>query len=193
MTRSSSVVLLLVLAAAFAVLPATSIAQDPHSSPGQTTLEPLGENENIPFMQSDKAVVSEEPSSAGLLAKTLGSMALIVGLIFAGAWAAKKLGYGSGKTDLAHDATAVSVLTSVSLGNGRSVSAIRFGSRTLLVGSTPQSFTLLAENVDDREASDMAIPRSVAEMLADDSFTFDEQFQKASSQLDLLGQAGRNA
>lgn len=155
----------------------------------QTSAEPLGENEPLPFMRSEQSSpVSEEPGSAGLLLKTLGSMIFIVGLIFFGAWGAKKLGYGNGKAGSA-DTTQLSVLTSVSLGNGRTVSAIRFGTRVLLVGSTPQSFTLLGEEADKH--GEQAAPRSVAELLADDEANFHSELRHAESRLNSFLTGGK--
>lgn len=156
----------------------------------QIAAEPLGENERIPFMPSEEGAATETVSSTGLLLKTLGSMALIIGLIFAGAWVARKLGYGPGKAVDPASSFALSVVTSVSLGNGRNISAIKFGSRTLLVGSTPQTFTLLAEEQSDGQIQCQP-PRSVAEMLADD-VSFEDHFEKASSQMNMPGQVGRN-
>lgn len=172
----------------------TSIAAQANSQPPavQASVEPLGENETLPFMQTETSTVSSEPSAAGLLMKTLGSMALIIGLIFVGAWAAKKMGYGSAKAGSLIEGPELSVMNSVSLGNGRSVATIRFGTRLLLVGSTQQAFTLLAEQSDE-SFEDRAAPRSVAEMLADDNISFDEEIRKASSQLSIFSQTGGNA
>ena len=162
------------------------------SAEPSTSTEPLGENDRIPFMQSDETPVNEGPNSTNLLIKTLGSMVLIVGLIFAGAWVARKLGYGADKTAGTENEIALSILKSVSLGNARTISAVQFGSRTLLVGSTSQTFTLLAEERSD-ESLPLSSPRSVAEMLADNEILFEDEFEKAASQLNLLGQVGRNA
>lgn len=184
-----SLLMLVLTLATFSIFSVGQEAPKPIEQP--VAAEPLGENDRIPFMVSEEGAVTAEPSSTGLLLKTLGSMALIIGLIFAAAWAAKKLGYGSAKTVDPDSQIALSVLTSVSLGNGRNISAIRFGSRTLLVGSTPQAFTLLAEDEKNDELQ-KATPRSVAEMLADDNISFEDHFEKASSQLNLLGQVGRS-
>lgn len=182
----------LILAAAFFVFTSPSSAQNSQpAAPQPSAAEPLGENDDIPFMRTEQAAASE-PSSASLLVKTIGAMALIVGLIFAGAWAAKKMGFGSSRPTGAEMSVELSVLNTVSMGGGKSLCAIRFGSRTLLVGSTAQNFTLLAEDAAGDDPIERPVPRSVSEMLADSSITFDEEFERASSQLNLLGQVGRS-
>lgn len=159
--------------------------------PAETSTRPLEENEPLPFMHSDQASSTVEPSSTGLLFKTMGSMALIIGLIFAGAWAARKLGFGSTKANSANGRT-LAVIDSISLGSGRSVSAIQFGSRTLLVGSTAQTFTLLSEEIDEIETGRTA-PRSVSQMLAEDTEAFEIEYERASSKINILRQAGRHS
>ena len=54
--------------------------------------EIMGENDRLPFMQNEQMRQVHEPTSGGLLLKTLGAMFLIIGLIFVGAWGAKKYG-----------------------------------------------------------------------------------------------------
>jgi flagellar biogenesis protein FliO len=182
-----SILLALVLTAA---LPSISMAQEQKPAPApEASVEPLGENEPIPFMRSEQTPETEEPSSAGLLLKTIGSMVFIIGLIFVGAWGAKKLGYGN-KSTASVDGTQLSVLTSVSLGNGRTVSTIRFGERVLLVGSTPQSFTLLAEE-DSDTAPAQIVPRSVGELLAEDKPAFQSTLKQAQSRITSIFPGGK--
>jgi flagellar biogenesis protein FliO len=58
------------------------------------------------------------------------------------------------------------VLTTVAIGDRRSLTVVRFGERTLLLGSTAQSVTLLASDDDDLPALPEALaPRSVADAL----------------------------
>jgi flagellar biogenesis protein FliO len=183
----SSIILGLALLTA---LPSVCPAQEQNPAPApQASVEPLGENEPIPFMRSEQTAEAEEPSSAGLLLKTIGSMVFIIGLIFVGAWGAKKLGYGNKKVGSA-DGAQLSVLTSVSLGNGRTVSAIQFGQRVLLVGSTPQSFTLLAEE-DGEDSPEQIVPRSVGELLAEDTPAFRSELKHAESRLNSFIPGGR--
>ena len=141
--------------------------QDKHQMPVQPT-EVLGENDRLPFMQTENAAANNEPSSGGLLIRTLGAMILIVGLIFFGAWGLKKMGIGNFKSDPGDDAPNLAILSSVSLGSGRTISTVRFGERILLVGSTAQAFTLLADESEIEMPIDKKT-RSVAEMLAEES------------------------
>jgi len=152
--------------------------------------EVIGENERIPFMQHEQNASVEEPGGGTLLYKTLGAMILIVGLIFGGAWGARKLGFGH-KTDPASAQLELSTISSLSLGNGRIISAVQFGSRVLLVGSTAQSFTLLAEESDD-ETADFPGSRSVAEMLAEESGLFGNEFAMAQHNLGRWENAGNS-
>ena len=189
--RTRRLFIIILIAGIMASLPSLLAAQPADSLPAQQEpAPPLGENEPIPFMRSEQSVAAEEPSSSGLLLKTVGSMVFIIGLIFVGAWGAKKLGFGNAKAAAGDDGTQLSVLNTITLGNGRSVSTIKFGSRLLLVGSTPQSFTLLAEEVQQDRAITEA-PRSVAELLAEDSISFDAELDHAASRITTIGQGGR--
>lgn len=163
-------------------------AQTPkNETPGNQNTEVLGENERLPFMQNEQNLAPEEPGSGGLLLKTLGSMILIVGLIFFGAWAAKKLGFGGLKaTDALDD---LAILSTISLGGGKTISTIRFGERILVVGSTAQSFTLLAEERSG-EKSSLHPSRSVAEMLAEESDSFADEFEQAQTKLGVYDRNG---
>lgn len=154
------------------------------AEPKSQSAEPIGENDRLPFMQSEETSESREPSSSGLLLKTLGAMLLVVGLIFAGAWVAKKAGFGGGKSNGLPDELGLAILSSVSLGNGRTISTVRFGERVLLVGLTSQTFTLLAEEKPDKELS-MHNSRSVAEMLAEETDGFGQEFDNARTRLGI--------
>jgi flagellar biogenesis protein FliO len=76
-------------------------------------------------------------------------------------------------------------LTSVSLGNGRTISTVRFGERILLVGSTAQNFTLLAEEALKPAETSLLQTRSVAELLDEEVADFDAEFERAEARLDL--------
>jgi flagellar biogenesis protein FliO len=145
------------------------------------------ENDRLSFMQPEQGAAPQEPTSGGLLIKTLGSMLLIVGLIFFGAWGAKKLGFGGAKGNPLADAPDLAILSSVSLGNSRTISTVRFGDRVLVIGSTPQSFTLLAEETAVEKIS-IKNSRSVAEMLAEENLSFDDEFERASLYLSEAGE-----
>lgn len=161
--------------------------------------EPLGENETIPFMrEQEKEAQTSGVSTGGLLVKTLGAMLLIVGLIFVGAWGLKKVGFNPLKKQLEGDAPDLSVLSSVSLGTNRTLSVIKFGEHVLLVGSTAQSFTLLADKgeMTTNEEFSTANPRSVGEMLAEESASndtkaaFERDFIEAQKRMSFYDETG---
>ena len=105
-----------------------------------------GANERLSFMNESQTENREQaPSAIGLLLRTIGALLLIVGLIVAAAWGMKRFGgarFGAPKAD----APELAVLNSIGLGERRSLAIVRFGERTLLIGSTPQTVTLIAEN-----------------------------------------------
>lgn len=155
-----------------------------NSTPNQQNTEILGENDRLPFMQTEQNPESTEPSSGGLLLKTIGAMLLIVGIIFLGTWGAKKLGFGGIKSTSSGDDLELAILSTVSLGNGRTISTLRFGERVLIIGSTSQSITLLAEETNTEKVS-LKTSRSVAEMLAEENDSFADKFEEAQSKLNL--------
>lgn len=134
-------------------------------------------DDRLPFMQSEQtAIAPAEPSTAGLLIKSFGAMLFIIGLIFFGAWGLKKFGFGKFKTNESADAPTLSIVSSLSVGTNCSLSIVQFGQRTLLVGSTPQSFTLLADETNEADFS-ATNSRSVAEMLAEET-AFAEELER---------------
>lgn len=182
------ILLLLIIAALASISFAQAETPDKPEQKNQNA-PVFGENDRLPFMQTEQMHDSNEPSSSGLLFKTLGAMLLIVGLIFFGAWGLKKLGFGGTKADLTTNAPDLAVLSTVSLGTNRTMSVVRFGERILLIGSTPQNFTLLADTKSEKPVS-MRQTRSVAELLAEDDNSFAEEFAQAQSRLNLLDERG---
>jgi flagellar biosynthetic protein FliO len=109
---------------------------------------------------------TEAPSTAGLFVRTLGALLLIVGLIVAVAWGLRRFG-GAHFGVPSEEAPELAVLATVSLGDRRALSAVRFGDRLLLVGSTAQAITLLATRVcPPRNVTPRM--RSVADLLRED-------------------------
>ena len=132
-------------------------------TPGAATTDSDPVNDRLPFMEAETQNHDPAPSTAGLLVRTVGALLLIVGLIVAAAWAMKRFGgarFGAPPTD----APSLAILNSLSLGDRRSLTVIKFGERTLLLGSTQHSIALLAES----DENDFSTPvRSVAEILND--------------------------
>lgn len=180
-----------------AALPPSFPAQTPESGPATTDAAPqperaTEESDRLPFMAQESGVdAGSAPSVGGLVVRALGALLLIVGLIVAAGFGMRK--FGAGRTTAAGSREQLAVLSTVTLGDRRSLSVVSFNGRTLLVGSTPHSFTLLAsESVEDPDDaalsdstdSDAAEPparRSVAEMLRGDGggHDFEEEFVSA--------------
>ena len=138
-------------------------------------------SDRLPFMANTERESHEQaPSATGLLLRTLGALLLIVGLIVAAAWGMKRFGgarFGAPK----EDAPELAVLNSIALGERRSLAIVRFGPRILLLGSTPHSVTLLAENEIEN-----TVPRiqSVADILSETSATpFADELSTATGYL----------
>ena len=152
-------------------------------------IEVLGENEHIPFMQKDSSVKMNDSNSGSFMLRTLGAMLLILGLIFFGAWGLKKLGFGNSMSNDEHDAPDLAILSSVSPGSGRTLSVVRFGERTLLIGSTAQSFALLADEAGTKPNFE-GNPRSVSELLAEENLSFDEELERAEEEFNSIRNHG---
>lgn len=142
----------------------------------------ITDGDHLAFMQQEQTSASAEPSSGGLLIKTIGAMLLVVGLIFFAAWGVKKLGLGGPSTSAAPSELDLTILSTVSMGNGRTISTLRFGERVLLVGSTAESFTLLAEDAGHDKSSPQR-SRSVADMLAEENSSFGAELDFAELKL----------
>lgn len=142
---------------------------------------PMNESDRLSFMQDERATTVAESSAGSLLLRTLGAMLLIVGLIFCGAWGLKKFGVNFGlfsaDKQISLDSPDLAILNSVNLGGGRTLSVVKFGSRNLLVGSTAQSFTLLADETENAEntLSVVSQNRSVSDLLAQETNSFAEE------------------
>ena len=134
-------------------------------------------SDRLPFMaESTRQEEQAAPSTGGLMLRTLGALLLIVGLIAAAAWGLRRFG-GARFGKPVEDAPSLSVLNSVALGDKRSIAVIRFGERTMLIGSTAQSITLLAEETTQPLASTLP---SVAEMLGEpEAIAFADQLAAA--------------
>jgi flagellar biosynthetic protein FliO len=139
-------------------------------------------DDRLPFMSANERDSHDPtPSATGLLLRTLGALLLIVGLIVAAAWGMKRFGGGRFGTPQ-ENAPSLAVLNSLSLGERRSLTIVRFGDRTLLLGSTAHAVTLLAEAEPDEFAPHA---RSVADILNDERpAAFSHELFNATAQLD---------
>lgn len=140
--------------------------------------------DNLPFMQTKETqTVSNTSSTFGLMLRTAGALLLIVGLIVFAGWGLRKFGGSRFGSANSKEESKLTVLSTVPLGNNRSLAVVRFGERTLLIGSTPQTFTLLASETDDY-ISDSHPVRSVSELLkTEELHSFDTELVSAKSRM----------
>lgn len=146
-------------------------AQPNNSKSGAPAAAPAGQNDDdrLPFMIGpEREAESAPPSAVGMMARTFGALLLVIGLLIGGTWCLRRLKgspFAAGRDDVR-----LVVLKTISIGDRRTLTLVRFGDRTLLLGSTPQSVSLLAS--DDEEdlsawSSSTEPPfRSVADVLA---------------------------
>ena len=144
----------------------------------------MTEDDRLSFMQNEDVPAPQEPSSSGLILKSIGALLLVIGLLFFGTWTLKKLGVGGSKSKSGEELS-LTVLSTLTMGSGRTISTIQFGERILLVGATPQNFTLLAEEQPFNEVAFSSSPRSVADLLEDEEPSFDDEFEIAKSKLSM--------
>jgi flagellar biogenesis protein FliO len=142
------------------------------SAAGEVKSEPEAaqappKNERLPFKLNDRGeMASEAPSAGGMLLRTFGALLLIVGFIAAAGWSLRYFGiiqFGRQQSEVA----GLKVLDTVPLGERRTLTLVKFGERTLLIGATPQGLTLLAERTDEAEPDGNFMPtvRTVTDLL----------------------------
>lgn len=168
---------------------------------GSETRKPMGENDSIPFMRTETAKAAQPTQSGSIVLKTFGSVLVVLGLLFVGVWVVKKTGLSKTVAGLG-GAPNLKILSSVTPKSGQTLSVIRFGDRTLLVGSTAHSFTVLADGPFEEEVIEELIeadeedenngefkgkPVSVAELLAQDESVFAEELEKAGRLISIPG------
>lgn len=167
------------------VLVPSIFSQAPKQTPANEPAPPImTEDDRLSFMQNEDVPAPQEPSSSGLILKSIGALLLVIGLLFFGTWTLKKLGVGGSKSKSGEE-WSLTVLSTLSMGSGRTISTIQFGERILLVGATPQNFTLLAEEQPFNERAFSSSPRSVADLLEDEEPSFDDEFEMANRKLSM--------
>ncbi len=136
----------------------------------------------LPFKLNDRQqLATETPSASGMLLRTFGALLLIVGCIAAAGWGLRYFGFVKfGKPQGA--ANGLQVLDTVSLGDRRTLTLVKFGERTLLVGSTAQGLTLLAEQMDEVAAENYRpTVRTVTDLLdVEAEPPFEQELARAS-------------
>lgn len=120
---------------------------------GNTQKETVRNEEPLPFMKEDAK--EEQVTGIGLLARTLGALLLILGLLVAGTWLLRRT---SGLKLAANGESPVTVVSTTNIGEKQSLSVVKFGNKTLLVGATSQSIKVLAtEKSEDFEMEEEVI------------------------------------
>jgi len=105
-----------------------------------------GPNGYIGSLDSDsgaESVTGEPPNQTLLLLKTVGALALVLGLILLGGYLLKRYGAASGIASDRSDS--IRVVATKMLGARRSLMLVRVRGQTLLLGLTPQSINCLTE------------------------------------------------
>jgi flagellar biogenesis protein FliO len=133
------------------------------STPPQASQPAPPSPEERSFLDERMAGAPGQPETFNLIARTMGSLIIILGLIISGSILLRRFGLAKASPTMG-DAPELVVLSSVTLGRERSLSVVRFGSRTLLIGSTPHAVTLLTEE----ESEEPAPVGSVADLLNED-------------------------
>lgn len=139
--------------------------------------------EVLPFKLNERAeLATETPSASGMLLRTFGALLLIIGFIAAAGWGLRYFGLiNFGKQQ--GEAAGLKVMDTVQLGDRRTLTIVRFGERTLLIGSTPQGLTLLAEQADEVEVPNNFMPpvRTVTDLLdVNGQPQFEQELARAS-------------
>ncbi len=139
-------------------------------------------DEHLPFKLNERTEAeTEQPGVSGLLMRTLGALLLIVGLIAAAGWGLRRFG-GSRFGVAQNESPELVVLHTVALGDRRSLSVIRFGERTLLIGSSGQGITLLDTiySEDRQPVAPQPAVRTVADLLVDEAPPFEEELARVT-------------
>lgn len=157
-------------AAAQSASPSPATAAPETSKPAAPATAPAAtpDDDRLPFMRGpERGAEPAPPSAVGMLARTFGALLLVIGLLIGGTWCLRRIKgspFAAGRDD-----ARLTVIKTISIGERRSLTLVRFGERTLLLGSTQQSVTLLASD-DDEDLSNWSASgpafRSVADVLA---------------------------
>ncbi len=110
-------------------------------------------DEHLSFMKEDSQLPTEQLTGFGLLLRTVGALLLILGLLVAGAWLLRRS--TSLKLDAAINGSPLTVISTTNIGDKQSLSVVKFGSKTLLVGATGQNIKVLAsEKSEENEIAE---------------------------------------
>lgn len=103
--------------------------------------EAINNDEPLPFMK-EQETSADQVTGFGLLMRTLGALLVILGLLVAGIWLTRRT---SGlRLNASNEQSLMTVVSTTSIGEKQSLSVVRFGNKTLLIGATHQSIQVLA-------------------------------------------------
>ncbi|HVK29473.1 MAG TPA: flagellar biosynthetic protein FliO [Nocardioides sp.] len=100
------------------------------------------------------ALSAADPSIGGLLLRLLGSLAVVVGLLLL-------IARFAGRRFRTTNGAAIQVVHRQALGRGQGVAVVAVGTRVLVLGTTEQQVTLLAEVEPDEVGLDLTEPLGV--------------------------------
>lgn len=124
------------------------------------------------------ALSAADPSIGGLLLRLLGSLAVVVGLLLL-------IARFAGRRFRTTNDAAIQVVHRQALGRGQGVAVVAVGTRVLVLGTTEQQVTLLAEVEPDEVGLDLAA--DVLDVVPDDDAPDDD------AELDTTPRAARAA
>ena len=162
----------LIAALCFVLGGATIFAQDeePKKTVGDPPAVSLPSNEPIPAYENSREPRTEiDPMRA--IFKSMGSLAIVLGLILMLAWAGRKF-LPSSLMGNRGDGTDLRLIQSLPLGPRRFVSLIEADGKRFLVGVTEQNINLLKamdELPFDGALSEIEAPKTVQELMEADS------------------------
>lgn len=180
--------LIILIVAMFAFAIGAAAQETTEQPPAAPKAEAMTENDRIPFMQTENADDPADAGSGSMIFKTFGAMFIIIGLLFFGAWGVKKYGLFGVTIDTSSDRNELDISTTKTVANGQTISVVRFRDRVLLIGSTAQSFTLLA---DEPAAGTLpSSPKSVSDLLAEENANFQTKLSNAQDRFESWNDIG---
>lgn len=99
-------------------------------------------NDSLPFMKEDPQNPTEQITGFGLFVRTIGALLIILGLLVSGTWLMRRS--SAIGLNVSTDESSLTVISTKNIGEKQSLSVVKFGNKTLLLGTTTQSINVLA-------------------------------------------------
>lgn len=165
------------------VEPTPAVTETPNTTV-ENTAASAAKDDKLPFKLNDRKETPVPPPSAlGLVVRTIGALLLIVGMVFGAAWLLKRFDLMPFNT-AKDEANGLKVVSTVRLGERRALSVVKFGEKTLLIGTSPEGLTLLSEQDEDIPvpAPQPGNARTVTDLLAHGTEqNFEREFARATT------------